>query len=76
MPKPRRLKFAELKKRLKPYGLEVITKRGKGSERMLYQKSTKFNFPIKYHGKNEEYSIGTLMAILRRFSLPKEALWD
>ena len=77
MPKylPRRLIYRELVKKLQPLGIEVLVNRGKGSERMLYQKSTRFNYPIKYHGSGEEYSKETLKAIQRRFSIPDEIMW-
>jgi predicted RNA binding protein YcfA (HicA-like mRNA interferase family) len=75
MPKPKRLKYKELIKRLEKYDIIVIKKRGKGSHRMLYQESTKLNYPIKCHNENQEYSIGTLKAIQRRFSLPDEFLY-
>jgi len=75
MPKPRRLKYRELVKRLKKHGIIVIKSRGKGSERMLYQESTRLNYPITCHGENHEYSIGMLKAIQRRFSLPNDFLY-
>ncbi len=74
MPKNRRLKYRELTKRLKPYGIIVIDKRGKGSEKMLYQEETGFDYPITFHKKDHQYSIGMLLAIVRRFDLPKDFL--
>jgi hypothetical protein len=75
MPKHKRLKYRELVKRLKEHGIVVIEKRGKGSERMLYQASTGFDYPITCHNENQQYSIGLLKAIQRRFSLPDDFLY-
>lgn len=75
MPKPKRLKHSELLKRLKAYGIIELKKRGKGSERMLFQEETGLNYPIKYHSKNHQYSIGLLRAIQRKFSLPDDFLF-
>ena len=75
MPKPKRLNYRELVRKLKKYNIIVITKRAKGSERMLYHISTRNDYPIKYRGKNYVYSIGTLKAIQRRFSLPDDFLF-
>jgi hypothetical protein len=46
-------KYKELIDILKPFGIRVIEKRGKGSERMLYQDATHLNYPIKYHKKTK-----------------------
>ena len=73
--KPKRLKYRELTKRLKKYGIIVIINRGKGSERMLYRESTRDNYPITYHSANHQYSIGLLTSIKRRFDLPDEFLF-
>ena len=74
MPKNKRLKYSQLLKRLKPYGIVVIEKRGKGSERMPYQEKTRLNYPITSHKKDHQYSIGMLKAIVRKFSLPDDFL--
>jgi predicted RNA binding protein YcfA (HicA-like mRNA interferase family) len=66
------MKYREIVKRLKPYGIVVIEKRGKGSHRMLYQPSTRLNFPIKYHGNNEDYGEGYISALKRKFNLPDD----
>jgi len=75
MPKARRYKYRELVKVLKEYGIVVMAKRGKGSERMLYRESTKDNFPIKYRSENYQYSISMIKAIQRRFDLPNDFLF-
>ncbi len=69
MSKPRPLKYRELVKRLKKHKIRVIKARGRGSERMLYQDKTRLNFPIKFHGENQEYSKGFVKAIQRKFSI-------
>ena len=73
MPK-RSMRHDELINRLKKYGIVELKKRGKGSERMLYQASTKRNYPIKCHGKSTEYSVAVLKNIMRKFDLPEDFL--
>ena len=75
MPKVRRYKYRELIKVLKEYGIIVLAKRGKGSERMLYRESTRDNYPIKYRSDNYTYSVGMIQAIQRRFQLPDKFLY-
>ena len=75
MPKNKRLKYGQLIKKLKPFGIIVIEKRGKGSERMLYQEKTGLSFPITFHKKDHQYSIGLLKAMQRKFNLPKDFLY-
>lgn len=67
-------KYRILIRKLKKFDIIVKIKRGKGSERMLYQPKTKLNYPIKHHGDNEEYSKGFLGAVQRKFSLPDDFL--
>ena len=66
------MNYKNLIEALKPFGIIVIENRGKGSHRMLYQKSTRLNFPIKYHGRKTEYGKGYLSALKRRFNLPDD----
>jgi predicted RNA binding protein YcfA (HicA-like mRNA interferase family) len=61
-------------KKLKKYGIIEIARRGKGSHRMLYQESTRKDYPIKFHGKNTEYSLPILKNIMRKFNLPDNFL--
>jgi len=75
MPKHKRLYHNELLERLKTHGIYEDKKRGKGSERMLYQLKTRLNYPITCHGKNPQHSIRLLKAIMRRFSLPDDFLF-
>ncbi len=69
------LKIRELIKRLRPYGVKVLSKkRGKGSERILLLpnklRSRKGpQYPIKDHGRDTELSIPVINAILRRFKI-------
>jgi hypothetical protein len=67
-----RYKHKDLIQALKPYGIREIKKRGKGSERMLYQDRTHLNYPIKYHGKKTDYGDGIISAIRRKFGLPQD----
>jgi hypothetical protein len=71
----------ELLKRLKPYGIEVLTKRGKGSEIILLKPNKPESrqgpqYPIKNHGPSTEISIPVIKALLRRFDIPEGDFWD
>jgi len=74
------LKYSELIKKLKPYGVEVMSKkRGKGSERILLLPKASGShqgpqYPILHHGDGSEISIPVINAILRRFSITD--FWD
>lgn len=74
------LQFRELLERLKPYNIKVMTKRGKGSERILIQPSPDDprkgpQFPIKHHGQSTAISIPVVNAVLRRFNIDQEDFW-
>jgi hypothetical protein len=67
-------------KRLKPYGIYVMAKRGKGSELVLLKPNEPGSkkgsqYPIKHHGDNTEYSVPVIDAILRRFNVD-DKFWD
>lgn len=74
------LKLRELLKRLKPYGVVVMSKkRGKGSEKILLLPSEPNSnkgsqYPIKDHGGSTEITIPVIDAILRRFGITD--FWD
>lgn len=73
------LKYRELIKKLKKYGVEEIKDGGKGSERMLIKPDTPGGkkgpqIPIKYHGKNTEIPVPVINAVLRRFNITN--FWD
>lgn len=75
MPKPKRLTYRDLRQRLKKYGIiEKTSKRGKGSERILYQESTRNFISVTCHGEGKQLGIGLLKAIVRRFDLPDDFL--
>lgn len=74
MGKSRRYNHKDLLKFLKKHNIIEIEKRGKGSERMLYNLKTKESMPIKYHGKKTEYGKGFLSTVKRRFNLPDDFL--
>ena len=75
MPKHHVLKHRDLIKKLKPLGIIELKRRGKGSERMLYRESTNDDYPITFHGKKQEHSVGMLKAIKRRFGLTDDDIW-
>jgi hypothetical protein len=73
------LKYYELIRRLKPYGIVELKNRGKGSERILLLPAAPgsrkgLQYPIKCHGKNTEISIPVINAVLRRFNITD--FWD
>jgi predicted RNA binding protein YcfA (HicA-like mRNA interferase family) len=53
---------------------EIFTKRGKGSERMIYHPNINGRsqcFPLTFH-KGHDIGKGMLKAIIRRFDLPED----
>ena len=73
-------KLKELLAKLKSYGVRSLTKRGKGSERILVRPQKPDSkkgpqYPIKDHGKGTEISIPVINAILRRFGINQEEFW-
>lgn len=80
MPK-RPLKLRELLKKLKPYGITTLSKRGKGSEIILVKPNSPGSkqgpqYPIKDHGPGTEISIPVINAILRRFDIDPNEFWE
>ena len=81
MPSKKPLKKDELFRRLKRLGIEVLKKRGKGSELVLRQPDAPGSqkgeiFSIKDHGKKTEYAIPVINAVLRRFEIDPDDFWD
>jgi len=79
MPK-RPLKLRELLAQLKPYGVTSLTKRGKGSERILLRETAPGSkkgsqYPVKDHGLGTEIYIPIINAILRRFEINEDEFW-
>ena len=79
MPRRRTYKFRELCRILKKYDdrFEIVTNRGKGSERMIYHPDIDGRpeqYPLKCHGGGTEIRAGTISAIRRRFALPSDVL--
>lgn len=73
-------KLKELLSRLKPYGIVVMSKRGKGSEIILLKpeklgSSRGPQFPIKNHGPGTEISLPVVKAVLRRFEIDEKEFW-
>ncbi|MDR3605151.1 MAG: type II toxin-antitoxin system HicA family toxin [Desulfomonilaceae bacterium] len=73
------LRFKDLLKALKPYGVKV-GRGGKGSEtilvRPLSENSTKGpQFTIKKHGANPEISWRVIEALLENLGIPEHAVW-
>ena len=72
MKKP--LKYRELRKRLKNFGVVEDKKRGKGSERMFVGivAGRKVTFPTKCHNEGDEKPVPVIEAIRRAFQLTDE----
>jgi hypothetical protein len=75
------LQVRELLKKLKVYGIECLSKRGKGSEIVLVKPIEPGSrkgpqYPIKNHGKSTEISIPVINKILERFEIKDNDFWD
>lgn len=68
------VKYRDLRKKLKKYGIVEIKSRGKGSERLFLQESTGEFYPMKCHGEGMDIPDGTFRACLRRFGLDSKQL--
>ena len=74
-------KLKELLAKLNSYGVSSLTKRGKGSERILLRPKEPGSqkgpqYPIKDHGEGTEISIPVVNAILRRFGIDQKEFWE
>jgi hypothetical protein len=69
---PNRLKYREVRKRLKKYNIVELINRGKGSERIFQDPTTKKFISLTCHGENYELGKGLLKAVIRRFDLPED----
>lgn len=82
MPERAALKYRELLKRLKGFGVvEMSLRRGKGSELILLKPVEAGSlkgpqYPIKCHGPGTEISIPVINAVLRRFGIDSETFWS
>lgn len=79
--KKKPLKYRKLLKQLKPYGIKVMAKRGKGSEVILLKPSEAGSkkgpqYPLKHHADNDEYHVAVINAILRRFNIDENDFWE
>ena len=72
MKKP--LRYRDLRKRLKRYGIEEDKAGGKGSERMFlgYVEGRLVTFPTKCHNEGDEKPVPVIEAIRRAFHLTEE----
>jgi len=77
---PNPLKYRELLKRLKKFGVVEIRNRGKGSERILLLPKTHGSkkgaqYPIRCHGGGDSISVPVIKAALRRFGIEPDDFW-
>ncbi|MBU4272193.1 MAG: hypothetical protein KKE86_00850 [Planctomycetes bacterium] len=72
MKKP--LKYRELRRRLKRYGIEESKVRGKGSERMFvgFVGGRRITYPTKCHNEGDKKPTPVIEAIRRAFGLTEE----
>jgi hypothetical protein len=72
MKKP--LKYRDLRRRLKKYGIEEDKMRGKGSERMFvgYVNGRRTTYPTKCHNEGDEKPSPVIEAIRRAFGLTEQ----
>ena len=65
------LKYRELLRRLKLFGVQEIKGRGKGSERILQRVvgGRKYSTTTKCHSENDQKPTGVIKAIRRRLKL-------
>jgi len=81
MPKPsgdKPLKYRELRKKLRKFGVQEFRKRGKGSERMLHHPNINGRpvwYPIKCHGEGDELSRHIVRAARERFNIKLEEFY-
>ncbi len=78
---PGSLKYHELIRRLKKFGVIESTKRGKGSERYLVRPkvpgTTKGpSTTVRCHGAGDEVTIGAISACLRRLGIASNDFWE
>jgi len=72
------LKYREIKKKLKRFGVIEDKKRGKGSERMLYHPNINGKpewYPVKCHGEGDELSKHLVRAVRQRFNIKVEEFY-
>ena len=79
MPK-KPLRVSELIKRLKPFGVVVLARRGKGSETVLLMPNAPDSkkgelYTLPNHGKKTEVYVSMIDALLRRFGITPDDFW-
>lgn len=79
------LKLRQLLKRLKPYGIEVLQRKGsnpgKGSELILIKPNSPGSrkgpqYPIKSHGQGTEIYTPVIDKLLDHFGIDKKEFWN
>jgi hypothetical protein len=74
------LSLSDLLKRLRPFGIVTLKRRGKGSERVLLLPNKEGSIKgkrhtIKDHGKDTEIYGPVIQSILKRFSIDPNKFW-
>jgi hypothetical protein len=73
------LRYAELRRRLKQFGVIEMAGRGKGSERVFFKPDPDTGkgpqHSVKCHGENTEIRVGSIVKILLRFAIDADLFW-
>lgn len=77
---PGELKYSELLKKLKPFGVIEIKARAKGSERYLVRPVNPGTnrgpaYTLRCHGRGDTVKIGSIRACLRRLGIDPKVFW-
>lgn len=78
---PAGLRYNQLLKRLRDFGVIEVENRGKGSERYLARPTTPGttkgpSHTIRCHGEGDTIKAGTIRACLRRLQTDPKEFWD
>jgi hypothetical protein len=77
--KARPLRYAELRRRLKRFGVSELPYRGKGSERLFVRRDPVTGQGPKYsvacHGEHTPIGVGAILTCLRRFAITPDQFW-
>ena len=78
MPKKPRLKYREVRKILRKFGIQEQPSRGKGSHRVFFHPNFRGKprfYPVKCHNPSQQLTIKTIEKIRKAFSLTEEEFY-
>lgn len=79
MPEGHPVRYRDLLRCLKEFGVTEAVRKGKGSKRMLFKadvEGQKQSHPIHPHNNNDEVHTHIVKTVLRRFKIPEKAFWE